>query len=312
MPGITLADEMLAAMRRGEAVPRRSHETFFEAVASIVFRDCERVWKAETLYVNRGYLRNRIPPHFAGRPVADIDRQEVGSWLASPRPTPVAADRLFLRDGETGARTVRLSPPARKILDEPQRTRPWVLPAPRGEKPRSPAGLDRFRARIRAETDLRDVGLHDLRHTHASSAPRQGETVLAIARLRPREREYTVRDNRVPSLGRVRPSDGKGYPLLEETGGCPSRGACGADRRGSARARRRGDQGHAVSRRREAALHGRAGRRGGLVRPRRQGPARGTDRSPRHGPEARLARAPAHQRAEPLNCSTWSLPPSNR
>ena len=31
--------------------------------------------------------------------------------------------------------------------------------------------------------DLRDVRLHDLRHTHASIALRQGETVLAIARL---------------------------------------------------------------------------------------------------------------------------------
>ena len=155
MPGITLADEKLAAMRRGEAVPCRPHET---------------------LYVNRGYLRNRILAHCAGRPVADIDRQ-----------------------------------------DEPQRTSRWVLPALRGEKPRAPVGLDRFR----------DVGLHDLRHTHASIAPRQGETVLAIARLRPREREYTVWDNRVPSLGRVRPSGGKRYPLLEETGERSKRAAPG-------------------------------------------------------------------------------------
>ena len=34
-----------------------------------------------------------------------------------------------------------------------------------------------------AEAGLRDVRLHDLRHTHASLALRQGETVLAIGRL---------------------------------------------------------------------------------------------------------------------------------
>ena len=36
---------------------------------------------------------------------------------------------------------------------------------------------------VRAETGLRGVRLHDLRHTHASVALRQGETVLTIARL---------------------------------------------------------------------------------------------------------------------------------
>ena len=36
---------------------------------------------------------------------------------------------------------------------------------------------------MRAEVDLQDVRLHDLRHTHASIALRRGETVLAIARL---------------------------------------------------------------------------------------------------------------------------------
>ena len=58
-----------------------------------------------------------------------------------------------------------------------------VFPALRTGKPRSPVWLDRFWAKIRAEADLRDVRLHDLRHTHASVALRQGETVLAIGRL---------------------------------------------------------------------------------------------------------------------------------
>ena len=45
-------------------------------------------------------------------------------------------------------------------------------------------------------------------------------TDRAIARLRPREREYTVWDNHVAGLGvRVRPSGGRSYVLLEDIGG---------------------------------------------------------------------------------------------
>jgi len=43
--------------------------------------------------------------------------------------------------------------------------------------------LDRFWLRVRSEANLEDVHLHDLRHTVASLALRQGETVLAIGRL---------------------------------------------------------------------------------------------------------------------------------
>ena len=43
-------------------------------------------------------------------------------------------------------------------------------------------------------------------------------TDAAIARLRPRAREYTVWDTRVPGLGvRVRPSGGRSYVVLQET-----------------------------------------------------------------------------------------------
>ena len=45
-------------------------------------------------------------------------------------------------------------------------------------------------------------------------------TDRAIARLRPREREYTVWDSHVAGLGvRVRPSGGQSYVLLEDAGG---------------------------------------------------------------------------------------------
>ena len=45
-------------------------------------------------------------------------------------------------------------------------------------------------------------------------------TDVAVARLRPRKREYTVWDRSLPGLGvRVRPTGGKSYVLLEEAGG---------------------------------------------------------------------------------------------
>ena len=90
---------------------------------------------------------------------------------------------LFLRDGKTGPRTVWLSQPARDILDRLGRRNGWVFLAPRTDGPRNKVWLDKFWCRVRAEAGLNDVRLHDLRHTHASFALRQGETVLAIARL---------------------------------------------------------------------------------------------------------------------------------
>ena len=91
--------------------------------------------------------------------------------------------RLFLRDSKTGPRTVWLSQPARNILDGLARGSRWVFPAPRTRGPATAASMERFWGRVRAEAGLSDVRLHDLRHTHASIALRQGETVLAIARL---------------------------------------------------------------------------------------------------------------------------------
>ena len=64
-------------------------------------------------------------------------------------------------------------------------------------------------------------------------------TDAAIARLRPRDREYTVWDSRVPGLGvRVRPTGGKSYVLLRRTGrpyrpGLARRGVLERHRRGS-------------------------------------------------------------------------------
>ena len=53
-------------------------------------------------------------------------------------------------------------------------------------------------------------------------------TDAAIARLRPRTREYTVWDNHLAGLGvRVRPTDGASYVLLVNAGGSSRRVSLG-------------------------------------------------------------------------------------
>ena len=91
--------------------------------------------------------------------------------------------RLFLRDSKSGPRTVWLSGAARDVLDAIERPGAWVFPARRGPGPAGPMWLRYFWRRVRAEADLPDVRLHDLRHAHATFALRQGESILAIARL---------------------------------------------------------------------------------------------------------------------------------
>ena len=62
-----------------------------------------------------------------------------------------------------------------------------------------------------------------------SGRERMKLTDAAIARLRPREREYTVWDTRVPGLGvRVRPSGGRSWVLLLDAGGRTKRVSLGS------------------------------------------------------------------------------------
>ena len=91
--------------------------------------------------------------------------------------------KLFLPDSKTGPRTIWLSSAAHAILDRVPRTASWMFPSPRTNGPLSHNGLDETWRRIREEADLRDVRLHDLRHSYASTALQHGETVLTIGRL---------------------------------------------------------------------------------------------------------------------------------
>ena len=90
---------------------------------------------------------------------------------------------LRLRDAKTGPRMMPLTGPVLKVLDGIERAEgvPWVL---RGAKPRSRlACLSWHWRRIKQETGLQDVRVHDLRHSYASRALALGEGLPAIGRL---------------------------------------------------------------------------------------------------------------------------------
>ena len=90
---------------------------------------------------------------------------------------------LRLRDSKTGPRMVPLTGPVVKVLDGIERAEgvAWVL---RGGKPGSRlACLSWHWRRIRKETGLHGVRVHDLRHSYASRALALGEGLPAIGRL---------------------------------------------------------------------------------------------------------------------------------
>ena len=90
---------------------------------------------------------------------------------------------LFLRDSKTGPRTVWLSMPARDVLKGLPRHARWVFPSPRQQGPASVTVFETFWRRVRVEAGIADVRLHDCRHTYASIAIAQGESITTTARL---------------------------------------------------------------------------------------------------------------------------------
>ena len=156
-----------------------------------MFQRHQRVSKAGTLNVNRGYLSQQILPHFAGRPVADIDRREVRNWFASLRATPAAADRsmpvlsVIMREAEAmglrpegsnpcrGIRRYRRKGRERFLSDDEIRRLAATLSAHAGRQP----------LQVRRQANIEDVRLHDLRHRFASHAMMRGVPVPVVSRL---------------------------------------------------------------------------------------------------------------------------------
>ena len=93
------------------------------------------------------------------------------------------AGELRLRDAKTGARSVALSPAARKVLATLPRLpdNPWVIAGPRPGRRLS--GLNGRWLVVRARAGLEDVRIHDLRHSFASRALALGESLTMIGKL---------------------------------------------------------------------------------------------------------------------------------
>ena len=88
------ARSMLAALRDDRDIEAdMSGDALFESVAEEVFSRYGRRWKPRTLAANRRYLHDQLLPFFAGRPIAEIDREEVQRWFRSLHATPAAANR---------------------------------------------------------------------------------------------------------------------------------------------------------------------------------------------------------------------------
>jgi integrase len=90
---------------------------------------------------------------------------------------------LRLQDSKTGAKVVHLGQPAVELLEAAERIdgNPWVIV---GTKPGGRlSDLQPFWQRVRARAGLKDVRIHDLRHTFASTAVAAGQGLPMIGRL---------------------------------------------------------------------------------------------------------------------------------
>ena len=95
----------------------------------------------------------------------------------------VDGNLLTLADSKTGPRTVHLSARARYIVEhQPRRESVFVFPSPKNAS--RPRGQSlRLWDSARREAGIKDVRLHDLRHTFASHAVMNGVPVPVVARL---------------------------------------------------------------------------------------------------------------------------------
>jgi integrase len=100
---------------------------------------------------------------------------------------------LHLPDSKTGKKTVQLADAAVAVLKGVARIEGngWVLPG-RVENGRL-TDLQPFWQRLRARAGLKDVRIHDLRHTFASVAAAEGKSLLMIGKLLGHTQEQTTR-----------------------------------------------------------------------------------------------------------------------
>jgi len=90
---------------------------------------------------------------------------------------------LRLPDSKTGKKIVHLGAPAVEYLHDAQRIdgNPWVITGTLTGKPLN--DLQPFWQRVRARAGVKDVRIHDLRHTFASTAVASGQGLPMIGKL---------------------------------------------------------------------------------------------------------------------------------
>lgn len=135
----------------------------------------------------RGNEHRSIPVYAAAITMLVLTGCRVGEIL-SLQWDEVKGNKLRLRDSKTGPKTVWIGDEARALLssmprfeDCDKRQRPWVF---WNEPYRQPIkSIHHYWVKIRDEAGLQDVRLHDLRHTFASHASMNAETLPMISRL---------------------------------------------------------------------------------------------------------------------------------
>jgi integrase len=95
----------------------------------------------------------------------------------------VKGRRLLLHDAKTGPRTVWLGEPAVRLLASLPRHDTLEQIFRRDDKPLSVNMMEHHYRRARTEAGLKHVRLHDLRHSFASHAAMQSETLPMIGKL---------------------------------------------------------------------------------------------------------------------------------
>ena len=107
----------------------------------------------------------------------------------------VKHDRLVLTDSKTGPRHVLLGEAALELLSRLSKTdsSEWVFPGATPGQPLGDATLYLFWRRVRDESGIvADARLHDLRHSHASHAIMNGESLHMAGRLLGHRRATTT------------------------------------------------------------------------------------------------------------------------
>jgi len=88
---------------------------------------------------------------------------------------------LRLPDSKTGQKAVPIGAPALQILHEMPKTSEWVFPALNGNG--YLLSLPKAWERVREHAGLKNVRLHDLRHSFASFGAAAGDSLLVIGKI---------------------------------------------------------------------------------------------------------------------------------